>query len=59
MGKHTLEDLRVLEENLLELELRIGMEGAWAGAEAQLQVEREVTEHVRAELAATQRGGVS
>jgi hypothetical protein len=46
----TAEDIRLLDENILELELRMGLEGMWPGADAQLRLEREVLEKLRARL---------
>jgi hypothetical protein len=48
----TAEDIRVLEDNIAELELRMGLEGRWPGADAQIRLEREVLARAQAELAA-------
>ena len=55
----TAEDIRVLEENILELELRMGLEGTWPGAEAQIRLEREVLARAQAALAAQPTAAVS
>jgi hypothetical protein len=55
----TTEDVRLLEDNLAELELRYGLEGPWPGAEAQIRLEREVLARVQAELAAQPNAAVS
>ena len=55
----TAEDIRVLEENILELELRMGLEGPWPGADAQIRLERQVLARAQAELAAQSQAAVS
>ena len=55
----TAEDIRVLEDNILELELRMGLEGPWPGADAQIRLEREVLARAQAELAAQPTSAVS
>jgi hypothetical protein len=55
----TAEDILALEENILELELRMGLEGMWPGAEAQIRLERQVLARAQAELAAQSQAAVS
>ena len=54
----TAEDIRVLEDNIAELELRMGLEGRWPGADAQIRLEREVLARAQAELAAQSQAAV-
>ena len=57
--KTTADDIRILEDNLAELELRYGLEGAWPGADAQIQLERSVLAKAKDQLAGPPQSAVS